>query len=121
MCVTEDAHKAAIDRGAESLCSDAIAKRDKFQGEAVKERNARVFCEGRLKQALEPQPAPPPAFRSPWVLRVALDTLIPVGGVALGYALAKGANTEIVVGVAVAELALVGVRLALEWLDDRAR
>lgn len=80
----------------------------------------RDHCRGELAHLKANPPQPPVVQRTPWWLRVALDVAIGGGGVATGVVLGSRGAPEVVIGVGVAAVGLLGVRLLVEYLDDRA-
>jgi hypothetical protein len=111
--------RARVDALVDAACSRSRAAEARLPtviDDLAAVQTQRDVCLGRLAQVQE---APPVPWRSPWWLRVGLDVALVGVGVGTGAVAGIGGPPEVIVGGVVLEVAMLGGRLMLEWLDGR--
>jgi len=108
VCVTKDALRKEATRVAEGFCSEERA-------DLQLERDKRQRCEGQLLERPIPQPVVEP-WRAPLWVRVALDIGVGASAAGVGACAGVGCPREATIGLVVASVGVLAVRLLFEVL-----
>lgn len=108
VCVMK-ALRAEATRVAEGMCTE-------IANDHGLERDARQQCEGKLKERRANPPTPSQPWRPPFWLRASLDISIGATAAAAGACAGVGCPPEVTVGLSVASVGTLVVRLLFEAL-----
>jgi len=115
----------AVNAAADALCRRARTAELKLAdvlddlGKCQTQRDIAIGQVSSLEQRLLTIELQPPKRRSPWWLRSGLSVVAFGLAGTSAYLLSTGAVGELAVGLSAVALGTLGVRLLVQWLDDR--